>query len=273
MVVPGYQLVRRLSLGGGPTEVWSARTSIGGEAVALKILRQCASEDQRLRFAAERALLGRLGGRHGVIRQLGTVDAPPAIVLELMPGGNLRTRIGEAPVSQPDAIRLGIDTARTLQWLHERQVIHRDVKSSNVLLALDGSSRLADFSVAAEGDPPRSLPDGWIEETVGTLGYAAPELLRAPNTATPMMDVYGLGAVLYEMLTGRLPAMMEGDEDELQLRARVAAGAQAPPLRPGVDSAPWLAAVVMRALDPNPATRFQAARDVEAALRNGSSAV
>ena len=211
-------------------------------------------------------MLRQFGGRHGLITCLGVVAVPPCLVLELMPGGNLRDRIDRSPLSQAEVVRLGLDTARTLQWLHHHEVVHRDLKSSNILLAADGSTRVTDLSVAAGGSPPRALPEGWIEESVGTLGYAAPELLRDAATATPLVDIYGLGVVLYESLTGRLPLMMVGDEDEDQLRARILAGARPVLLEPGVDADRWLTDAIMRAIDPDPAARFQSAGQFAEAL-------
>lgn len=270
MVVPGYALVRRLSSGGGPTEVWSATPAGGGDLVALKIQKPGLPDDQRLRFANEGALLREFGGQHGLIRCLGVVSVPPCLVLELMPGGNIRDRIDQSRLTQEEVVLLGVATAGTLQWLHRHGVIHRDLKSSNILLAADGSSRVADLSVAAQGNPPRGLPEGWVEESVGTLGYSAPELLRDAATATPLVDIYGLGVVLYESLTGRLPLMMVGDEDEDQLRARILAGARPVPLKPGVDADRWLTEVIRRAIDPDPAARFQSAGQFAEALNRKS---
>lgn len=267
MVVPGYDLVRPLSPGGGPTEVWCAAPSAGGDLVALKMLiPDRASEDRRLRFFAEAGVLRRLGGRHGVIGCLGVVTSPPAVVLEFMPGGTMRDRLVRSRLSPEEAIRLGVDTARTLQWLHDHHVIHRDLKPSNILIAADGSTRVADLGVAAQGHPPRGLPEGWVEESVGTLGYAAPELVRDAATATPAVDVYGLGAVLYEALTGRLPVMMEDDETEAAFRGRIISGAAPVPL------AGRLSAVIMRAVDPDPGARLSSARALAEALLDLSEA-
>ncbi len=267
MVVPGFDLVRRLSPPGGPTEVWSAAPAAGGDLVALKILvPDRALEDHRLRFAAEAGLLRRLGGHHGLIGCLGVVSSPPCLVLEFMPGGTIRDRIARSRLSPAETVRLGVDTARTLQWLHDHQVIHRDLKTSNILIAADGSTRVADLGVAAQGHPPRGLPEGWVEESVGTLGYAAPELLRNPATATPAVDVYGLGAVLYEALTGRLPVMMEDDETEAAFRGRIISGAAPVPLTGR------LSAVIMRAVAPDPGARFSSARALAEALLDLSEA-
>jgi serine/threonine-protein kinase len=135
-------------------------------------------------------------------------------------------------------------------------VIHRDVKPSNLLLMADGTIRLSDLGVAAVGRPPRGLPSEWIEEDIGTLGYTAPELLRDPSTATPAVDVYGLGVTLYEMLSGELPYRMGVSETELELRERIVAGERPVPLIGRTEIPGKLAEIVMRAIDPDLSVRF-----------------
>jgi serine/threonine protein kinase len=260
-VVPGYRLVRLVSRAGGPTVVWEARHA-GGAPVAVKGLSPGAPPDQLHRFQAEAALLERLGGRHRVVRLIEALAEPPALVLEWAAGGSLRDRIHPgglaappAPLSLEATIRLGLELGEALEWLHGQGVFHRDVKPGNVLLDAAGGALVADFSVAAQGDPPRSLPEGWIEEDAGTLGYAAPELLRDPGAASPAIDLYGLGATLYEALTGRLPHDLGPTETERELRWRLARGAPPVPLGERGCRAPGLAELVERALDPDPARR------------------
>src|SRR5690606_14268871 len=117
----------------------------------------------------------------------------PALVLEYAGGGSLRDRLERGPLPLDQAAEVILQVADGLDWLHQNDVFHRDVKPSNILLMTDGSVRLADLGVAACGTPPRGLPEGWVEEEIGTLGYAAPELLREPGLATRTIDVYALG--------------------------------------------------------------------------------
>jgi serine/threonine protein kinase len=207
-------------------------------------------------------LLERLGGRHRVVRLLERIAAPPGLVLEWAPGGSLRDRIHPgglaapaAPLSPVATARLALELCEALEWLHGHGVFHRDLKPGNVLLDGEGGALLADFSVAAQGDPPRSLPEGWIEEEVGTLGYAAPELLRDPGAAGPAIDLYGLGATLYEALTGRLPHDLGPLETERELRWRLARGEPPVPLTERGCRGSQLGALIERALDPDPRSR------------------
>lgn len=238
MPLSDYTLLHRLSTGGTPTEVWRALAP-GGETVVLKRVRPefAGAEDVVHRLRAEGELLMALGGRRHLLRCDLVLDDPPALVLEYVEGTTLRRRIhpdgpeGAAlPVPLNEALRIASAVADGLGHLHAHGVIHRDVKSSNVLLGDGGELRLVDLSVAAWGTPPRSLPERWIEEEVGTLGYAAPELLRYPSAASPALDVYGLGVLVYEALTGRLPYMLEGGEDDRALRWRILAGAAPAPI-------------------------------------------
>lgn len=261
--VAGFELRRRLAAGPGTTEVWEARAPDGSPVALKRYVPNEAVPEGALRFRSERDLLIRLGGAHHLIRCLGALDDPPALVLEWASAGNLRDRLypmGRGSValafSGDEVTDIGREIGDALAWLHANGVIHRDVKPSNILVMGDGTVRLADLSVAASGHPPRGLPEGWIEEEVGTLGYAAPELLRDPAAATPASDVYSLGATLYELLTGRLPFDLGPHQSEDEYRARIASGAPAVPLAlRRWNGASRLGAAVMAALEPDPARR------------------
>ncbi len=152
-------------------------------------------------------------------------------------------------------------------WLHANGVMHRDIKPSNVLLMADGTVRLADLGVAAHGHPPRALPEDWVEEEIGTLGYAAPELLAAPMTATPAVDVYAVGVTLFEAVSGRLPHPMAAGESEADLRRRLAAGAEPLSLADLDRELPRsLVDTVARALRSDPSSRFPTAAAMAASL-------
>jgi serine/threonine-protein kinase len=189
------------------------------------------------------------------------VHDPPVLVLELAEGGSVRDLIqfpgrAPAPLAVPTVLRIARQMITAVAWLHHNEVIHRDVKPGNVLMMADGTVRLADLGVAAHGDPPRGLPAGWIEEDVGTLGYAAPELLRDASAATPAVDVYGLGAALYEMVSARLPYDMRPGEDEREFRSRVASGAPPVGIQERAEVPGALARAIMQAIAPDPAERF-----------------
>lgn len=227
--------------------------------MAVKLLLPEATEDARLRFALEGRLLRRLGGRHHLVRCDQVLDHPPALVLELVGQETLAERLATGPLPLRLALACVRQAASAVEWLHANGVLHRDVKASNLILADDGTWRLVDLGVAALGDPPRGLPEGWIEEEIGTLGYAAPELLRDPASAGPTADVYGLGVVCYEAVSGRRPVEPEPGETDPVFRARAAAGPVPVSLADRGDYPAALVRLVDRAVAPDPAARFPSA--------------
>jgi serine/threonine protein kinase len=263
--VAGYELRQRVSRDDGPTEVWQGAAADGG-LVALKLLvPRRASPDQILRFHQEGELLEWLGRQDGVVPLLRRVTDPPALVFAWAAGGSLRDVIHPRgfgaraePLPAAAVRRIGLDLCAALGRLHDRGVYHRDVKPANVLLAENGRAVLADFGIAARGDPPRSLPGGWIEQDIGTLGYAAPELLRDPSAAGPGLDIYALGVTLYEALTCRLPHDMSATDTERTFRWRLTRGA--PPIALGARG--WngpaaLGAAIEKAIASDPSARHQ----------------
>jgi serine/threonine-protein kinase len=209
------------------------------------------------RLRAEAELLAQARG-DGVIALHGVTRDPPGIVLEYAAGGSLadllRTR-GALPVRQ--AALVAARVADALAHLHTRGIVHRDVKPSNVLFTAHGELRLADFGVAARIGSRGTLGDGWRETRVGTLPYAAPEQWIAPESAIrPAADVFALGVVLYELLTGRLPWDPRADEDDEAFACRIRSEAPAG----GGAGTPWvLEALVMQTLRPEPEARPSAA--------------
>ena len=129
---------------------------------------------------------------------------PPYYVMELAPGGSLRALLERGPLPPVVALRYFIQIALGLKAAHAEGVLHRDLKPENVLLDTNGNVKLADFGVTRiaerDGDTVRQAYVGF-----GSVGYMAPELFRAPQLAMPSADVYALGILLYEMLTGELP--------------------------------------------------------------------
>ena len=254
-----YRLEARLARG-GMAEVWRARDERTGRRVAVKLLHPhlLPDESSRSRLASEARAVGGLD-HPGIVRVL-AADAGerPAVVLELVEGETLSARLErEGPLDARAAAEIGAQVAEALYHAHTRGVIHRDVKPGNVLIGTDGHARLVDFGIARLlGEAlERTTQTGMV---MGTLRYMAPEQLAGQEVG-PRVDLYGLGALLYEMLTGRPPH--PGASPAALLREL----SDGPPAMDGID--PTLASVVTACLQPRPESRPLHAGEVATALR------
>ena len=221
-----YEILRRLG-GGGMAEVHLARDEHLGRDVALKLLKEQLAGDEMFlkRFLREARSAATLNHPNvvQVYDQRRSEDGRYYIAMEYVPGGTLKQRIVRKGALDPaEATRLGAQVAEALQAAHARGVIHRDVKSQNVLLSAAGDAKVADFGIARAADATTLSSPGSI---LGTAKYMSPEQ-AVGDPVGPASDLYSLGVVLYEMLTGELP--FEAD-DFAQALARHAAE---PPPRP-----------------------------------------
>ncbi len=210
-----------------------------GTFCAVKLLRPEVHRDADLvrRFLREGDVLTRLSHPALVeIYSFGTSGVWPYLVMELLPGGSLKGCRGEAPAAL--ARRL-VPVCGALSVAHAAGVVHRDLKPSNLLFAADGSLKVTDFGVCYwEGEEGRTRATR-SQMVVGTLGYMAPEQHGDPRRVDGRCDVYALGAILFEFMTGQPYAQV-----------------QLPPaaVRPGFP--PRMAGLVMRALQPDPSKRL-----------------
>ena len=217
LLVDRYRLARRIGRG-GMADVFEAHDEHLHRDVAVKLFRMDApEEDDRRRVQAEIDALSRLT-HPGIVRVLdahtssdaptGAADAAdeesPFVVMELITGGTLAQRLARGPMTEHEGAAMGFELAATLAYVHSLGVVHRDVKPANVLLdePVDGEcrARLADFGVARLLDSTRMTLTGI---TVGTANYLSPEQALGADVG-PAADVYSLGLVLLECLTGRL---------------------------------------------------------------------
>jgi eukaryotic-like serine/threonine-protein kinase len=200
-VVAGrYELGSVLGAGSSAV-VHRARDLRRGVEVAIKCFRPGGSERDLRQQRQEMALLARLD-HPGLVRlhDGGLVDDCPFVVTDLVEGPTLAERIATGPPLAPGAVRrLGAQLADALAYVHAAGIVHRDVKPANVLLGNGGRPRLADFGIARTLEATAATADGCV---VGTAAYLAPEQVRGEFVA-PATDVYALGLVLLEALTGR----------------------------------------------------------------------
>jgi serine/threonine-protein kinase len=238
--------------------------------VAIKLLGEHLAEDDefRARFLLEARIAGGLSHPNVVaVFDAGEDGGRPYIVMEIVSGETLAAvlhREGRLPPRQ--VAEIGMQAAAGLAHAHAHGLVHRDVKPHNLLIRADGVLKVADFGIARAAEATRRLTQ--IGTILGTADYLAPEQALGEDV-TPAADVYGLGAVLYEALTGRTPFQAE---TLVQLLTALQHGAVVPPseLVPGVP--PALEETIMRCLARNPAYRPASAAEVGALLAGGPEA-
>ncbi|MCC6334517.1 MAG: protein kinase [Myxococcales bacterium] len=263
-----YDIVGPLGAGGMGV-VYRARDTKLGREVALKMLPKVSAADPvRLqRFEQEAQAASALNHPNlVVVYDAGQHDGTPFLVSELLEGLTLRERIDEGPLPPRKAIEIAVQLAAGLSAVHEKGIVHRDLKPENVFLTRDGRVKILDFGVArAMEELPRAtntLPLTQTGAVMGTAGYMSPEQVRG-RPADPRSDLFSLGAVLYEMLTGSMAF-----PGETPVERGYAILNHDPPgfEEAGVSVAPALDRVVRRCLEKEPEQRFQHARDLAFAL-------
>ncbi len=264
-----YRLIRRLSQGGMGIVYLAER--IDGEIrqrVALKLLHVTDAPDETLvrRFATEQQILSRLN--HPNIAHLidagVTAEGRPFMATEFVDGQTIDAWCRDRRSSLEQRLQLFLKVCDAVDYAHRHMVIHRDLKPANILVSADGEPKLLDFGIARLVDGPQRNDDDDEPEGRGlTLSYASPEQIEGEGLSTAT-DVYSLGVVLYELLTGTSPfAQHEGAGD---LRHAVLAGSFEPPSRlekkPVKRISQDLEAVVLKAMRVDPELRYESARSL-----------
>ena len=265
-----YEIVSSLGAG-GMGEVYRARDPRLGRDVAVKIISGDGppSSDRLQRFEQEARAVAALQHPHILsVYDVGTHEGRAYLVFELLEGETLRERLSRGPIPTRKAIEVAIQAAHGLAAAHAHGILHRDLKPENIVLGHEGV-KLLDFGLAklTEAQPAGEETEATLLATgegiwVGTPGYVSPEQLRG-LPATPRSDVFALGAVLYEMLSGQrafkgatkadtLSAILEHDPPPMTV--------------PGRAVPPALDKLVRRCVEKDPDDRFQSARDVAFAL-------
>ena len=272
-----YEVVDQLGAG-GMGEVFRARDSRLHRDVAIKILPEAVGSDpDRLaRFEREARAVAALS-HPGIlaIHDFGTHGSVTDAVTELLDGSTLRARLAAGPIPPRKAIDLGAQIASAVGAAHDKGIVHRDIKPENLFVTQDGRVKVLDFGLARAAGSPVSAASGATVTNLhtdpgivlGTVGYMSPEQVRA-QPADHRSDIFSIGVVLYEMLTGRRPF---GGASAVETMNAILKEDPAPlVLADGV--APALRQIVEHSLEKEPAERFQSARDLAFALQQLSPA-
>ena len=264
-----YEIVSSLGAG-GMGEVYRARDESLGREVAIKVLpKELASDPDRLRRFEQEARAAAALNHPNILAVYGfstTEEHAPYLVTELLQGQTLRERLEQGEIPLRKAVEFALQTARGLAAAHERGIVHRDLKPENLFLTRDGVVKILDFGLAKLIVPEASSSETSratvsfteVGVVLGTAGYMSPEQVRG-QLVDHRSDIFSLGAILYEMLSGKrafegktaadtMSAILKEEPAELS-----ASGRSLPPA---------LGRVVDRCLEKDPAERFQSARDL-----------
>jgi serine/threonine-protein kinase len=254
-----YELLEEIGHGGMGV-VYKARQAGLNRLVALKTIRPgcLGSAEDLQRFRTEAEATAGLQHPHIVaIHEVGEVDGQHFYSMDYIDGPSLAQRVAEGPLPGSLAARYVLGVARAIQYAHRHSILHRDLKPSNVLLDADDQPHVADFGLAKKIGDTGQTRTGAV---LGTPSYMAPEQALGKNRELgPACDVYGLGAVLYELLTGRPPFKSDTPLDTVM---QVVERDPAPPRLLNAKIDRDLEAIVLKCLEKDPARRYPTAEDL-----------
>jgi eukaryotic-like serine/threonine-protein kinase len=258
-----YEVEGRIGAG-GMAEVWRGHDRVLNRTVAIKTLLPQFARDASFvdRFRREAQAAARLN-HPGIVSvyDSGTDGDTPYIVMHLIEGRTLADFLESGKTLPPmQAAKIAQEVAEALAAAHAQGVIHRDIKPANIMITRDGKVLVMDFGIARLISGPETAPQ--TSAVMGTASYLSPEQAQG-QSVDARTDIYSLGVVLYEMLTGRPP--FTGDSPMAIAYKQVNATPE-PPSSVDPDVPPELDAVVMRALSKNPANRYQSGQEFAADL-------
>jgi len=260
-----YKVDARLG-NGGMAIVFSGTDTLLRRRVAIKVLRDqyAADDDFVTRFSFEAQSAAKLSHPNIVsVYDFGSEDGQYFIVMELVDGETLASQIaGAGSIPEPVAIDYGVQIASGLAYSHRQGILHRDIKPANILLTKDDVVKISDFGIA------RAVAEGSIGVTqpgmvMGSVSYLSPEAVQN-QPVDEASDLYALGVVLYEMLTGGLP--FTGDTP-VAVALKIVSEPAPPIDGDAAGVSPALASIVARLLRKNPRDRFASATELASALR------
>jgi len=263
-----YRLLQRLG-SGGMADVFMAHDEQLGRRVALKLLYSRFAEDDQFVERFRREASAAAGLSHPNVVQVydrGEWDGTYYIAMELLAGRTLKQVVTQdGPLPPDQAVDVVLQVLRAARFAHRRGIIHRDLKPHNVILDEEGRAKVTDFGIARAGASDMTQTGS----IMGTAQYLSPEQAQG-QPVTPQSDLYSIGIILYELLTGRVP--FEGDS-AVTIALKQVSEPPVPPRQLNPQVPPELDAVVLRALEKDPARRFADADEFIAALelaRGGS---
>ncbi len=264
---------------GGMGEVYRARDITLGREVAVKVLPPdfTTDADRLRRFSQEAQAAAALNHPNVLaIYHVGEQDGAPYIVSELLEGETLRDRLRTGALAVRKAVDFAVQAASGLAAAHDKGIVHRDLKPENLFITNDGHIKILDFGLAKLTRPDTSESVGQLATVtagtgaglvLGTVGYMSPEQVRA-QAVDARTDIFSLGAILYEMLSGKRAFQGDTPADTMSAILRE----EPPPLTASIAAVPpALERIVRHCLEKNPYERFQSARDLKFDLSELSS--
>lgn len=261
--IPGFEIIDEISRGGMGVVLRAHQVELRRD-VAIKLIMggKFALPRTRQRFHAEAQSIARLHDAHVLqIFDTGDVDGELYIVMELLEGGTLHDRLAEGHYPMREAAQLVEELARAIENVHRLGILHRDLKPANILFDSSGRPKIGDFGLAKvlDGDDALTMTG----EIIGSPSYMAPEQISGSGVGVAT-DVYGLGTILYESLTGQLPFQGDSTAQTLVLVQR------AEPLAPRCARGEIprdLEAICLKCLEKTPQLRYRTAAELAADLR------
>jgi serine/threonine-protein kinase len=250
--------------------IFRATDKASGQPVAIKVPLMTLESDVAgfERFQREEEIGSRLN--HPAILKVIKIDGKksrPYLVMEFLEGRTLSEVLSKrGKLSEGEAVDYAIKVCDALDYLHENGIAHRDLKPQNIMICTDGSMRLFDFGIARV-ETARRLTFVGLTPTLGTPDYISPEQVRGKR-GDGRSDIYSLGAILYEMVTGVTP--FQGESPYIVMNARVSGDAEAP-RKLNMELNPALEEVILHAMERDPKSRYQKATEMRAELADLSS--